>query len=384
VNRNLFRAFVRAKEISPCWKHCQLRSCTIQRPALRLRETLHIPRVHRFAGRDRYILRLLIMTDRAPDQPEDNLPGGNRQSLADYLWKIVGVAALVISVWLLSRELRSLSFAEIGTKLALLPTGTWIGSGLSALVAYALLGFYDRLALTYLDRKVSPLFAHACAAATYAFAHVVGASVFSGAVIRYRAYSSKGLTGREIAALVAFCAFTFALGVVTVMGTVLVAQPSIVDRFLGRLPIEVSSGAGMILLGFVALFLLISLLPKTSLGVRLTVINYPPFPIAAGQIVVSSAEIIAATLIIYLALPTTSNPGLSIVAGVFVFSFAAAIASHSPGGLGVFELGFITGLPELPEADVLAALLVFRLFYFVLPFVFSLGAISVFELRRKR
>lgn len=76
VNRNLFRAFVRPKEISPWWKHCQLRSCTIQQPAVRLRETLHIARVHRCAGRDRCVLRLLIMTVRAPDQPEDNLPGG--------------------------------------------------------------------------------------------------------------------------------------------------------------------------------------------------------------------------------------------------------------------------------------------------------------------
>ncbi|EPE94265.1 hypothetical protein RGCCGE502_31277 (plasmid) [Rhizobium grahamii CCGE 502] len=296
----------------------------------------------------------------------------------------MGIAALVVSVWLLSRELRSLSFAEIGAKLALLPPATWIGSGLSGLAAYAMLGLYDRLALNYLGRKVSPLFAHACAAATYAFAHVVGASVFSGAVIRYRAYTSKGLTGGEVAVLVVFCAFTFALGVVTVMGAVLVWQPSIVDLFLDTLPVELSSGAGIILLGFVALFMLISLVPKKSFSIRSTVINYPSFPVAVGQVIVSSAEIVAATLIIYLALPVSSNPGLPVVAGVFVFSFAAAIISHSPGGLGVFELGFITGLADVPEVDVLAALLVFRLFYFILPFMFSLAVISAFELQRKR
>ena len=49
----------------------------------------------------------------------------------------------------------------------------------------------------------------------YALAHNIGASVFSGAVVRYRAYSAKGLGVAEIGVLVAFCSFTFALGAVT-------------------------------------------------------------------------------------------------------------------------------------------------------------------------
>src|SRR3546814_11080804 len=51
-----------------------------------------------------------------------------------------------------------------------------------------------------------------CSFTTYALSHNVGASVISGGVVRYRAYSSKGLSGREIGALVAICSFTFVLG----------------------------------------------------------------------------------------------------------------------------------------------------------------------------
>ncbi len=56
--------------------------------------------------------------------------------------------------------------------------------------------------------------------------------------------------------------------------------------------------------------------------------------------------------------------------------------SHSPGGLGVFELLFLTGLSETAMPDLLAALLVFRLFYFILPFIGSLVAITISEIRR--
>ncbi|WP_307148057.1 lysylphosphatidylglycerol synthase domain-containing protein [Rhizobium tibeticum] len=299
------------------------------------------------------------------------------------LWKAIGVAALAISVWLLSTELRNLSLDDVSARLVAMPPMTWILAGGATLGAYVLLGFYDRLALVYLGRRVNPFFVHVCAAATYAFAHLIGASVFSGAVIRYRAYSSKGLSPPEIATLVAFCAVTFCLGVVTVLGSVLVLQPFIVDRFLDTMPLDLTSGTGKLLIGAVILYLVVALLPIRAVRLRSMTLVYPTPRIALLQVVVASTEIIAAALVLYVALPAPFNPGFVIVTGVFVLSFAAALLSHAPGGLGVFELAFLTGLSDVPETDVLAALLVFRLYYFIFPFIFSVVVIAVFELRNR-
>ena len=52
---------------------------------------------------------------------------------------------------------------------------------------------------------------------------------------------------------------------------------------------------------------------------------------------------------------------------------------HAPGGLGVLELVFLTGLPDMHQADVLAALIVFRLLYLLIPFAMSLVVVLVFE-----
>jgi uncharacterized membrane protein YbhN (UPF0104 family) len=307
-----------------------------------------------------------------------------RPSVSDIVWKTVGIAALVVSIWLLSRDLRDLSLEEVASKLTSLPATAWIGGAVSTLAAYLLLGFYDRLALSHLRRKIDAGFTHLCAAATYAFAHMVGASVFSGAVIRYRAYSSRGLSGAEVALLVIFCTVTFVIGVATVLGAVLIAQPFIVDRFLDTLPLNLTSSTGKLMVGLVFLYVVMALLPKKAIKLRSVEIVYPRFWIAASQVAVASAEILAAALILYLALPESSNPGFVVVTGIFIFSFAAGLISHSPAGLGVFELAFITGLSDVPEVDVLSALLIFRLFYSLIPFIFSLIAISAFELEGRR
>ena len=66
-------------------------------------------------------------------------------------------------------------------------------------------------------------------------------------------------------------------------------------------------------------------------------------------------------------MPETGNPGFLVVVAVFIFSFSAALASNAPGGLGVFELVFLKSMPGAPHDGVLAALLLFRLLYLLIP-----------------
>ena len=61
-----------------------------------------------------------------------------------------------------------------------------------------------------------------------------------------------------------------------------------------------------------------------------------------------------------------------------------ALLSHAPGGVGVLELVFITGLPDMDPAAVLAALVVFRFFYLIIPFVIAIGVVLVYERQRLR
>jgi uncharacterized membrane protein YbhN (UPF0104 family) len=55
--------------------------------------------------------------------------------------------------------------------------------------------------------------------------------------------------------------------------------------------------------------------------------------------------------------------------------------SHSPGGLGVFEGVILLLMPEAPKAGVLAALVMFRLFYTYIPFLLGVVVIAWQEWR---
>ena len=70
--------------------------------------------------------------------------------------------------------------------------------------------------------------------------------------------------------------------------------------------------------------------------------------------------------------------------GVFVVSFSIALVSHAPGGLGVLEFTFVEAMPDAPKANVVAALLVFRFLYLILPLIFALVVVLDYERKRWR
>lgn len=296
-----------------------------------------------------------------------------------YLWPIVGAATIAVCGWLLYKELRGLSLDDVWDSLVAISPHQWMLSALSTLFAYAALAGYDRIALMHLGRNVNLWFITVTSFTTYALSHNVGASVISGGVVRYRAYSSKGLSGREIGALVAICSFTFALGTLLLAGIVLILKPDITERFGDGLPIHASSATGYVILGLIALYAAISFLRLRPMKIGKTQLTYPSPKVVLSQLVIGPLELIGAAGIIYFALPEAGNPGFIVVLGIFLASFSAALISHAPGGLGVLELVFVMGLPDMDPADVIAALLVFRLFYLLIPFAIALGVIFVFE-----
>ncbi|KQQ88201.1 YbhN family protein [Aureimonas sp. Leaf324] len=296
----------------------------------------------------------------------------------DAIWPIVGLAAVVLSCWILYKEVRGLSLDDIWVSFQNVSVHQWALSIVCALLAYAVLAYYDRLALRHLGRKVSLPFVAATSFTTYALSHNIGASVFSGAVVRYRAYSSRGLTPSEIALLIAFCSFTFALGILVLTAVTQLADPTMIRRYVDVDP-WVPVGLAILILVLVGLYVFGSFrgFPPRKIGGFL--LQYPRRDVVLRQLIAAPLEIVAAAGIIYFALPPETNPGFVIVLAIFVVSFSLALVSHAPGGLGVLEVTFLTGLSDVPETDVLAALFVFRILYLLIPFAVAIVMVLSFE-----
>jgi len=307
----------------------------------------------------------------------------------DYIWPAIGFGAVIVSFWLLFREFRGQSMGpQLISAFHAIPATHYFLAILSTLIAYAALAFYDRIALQHLGIKgISWRFIAACSFTTYALSHNIGMSVVSGAMVRFRAYTSKGLTAGQIAVLVAFCSLTFGLGEIAIGGLVLTFRPQLLAQLGDVLPAFMTNVATARIIGlgglaFIALYLVgaaLRLRPLTIGGAR---IEYPRLGIALRQLIAAPAEIIGAAGIIYFALPEAGNPGFLTVLAVFIFSFSAALASNAPGGLGVFELVFLKSMPGAPQHGVLAALLLFRLLYLLIPLGLAIFVVVGFEKRR--
>ncbi|NIX76160.1 lysylphosphatidylglycerol synthase domain-containing protein [Microvirga terricola] len=310
------------------------------------------------------------------------------KNVREFIWPVIGLVAVVVSGWLLYRELRGLSLEAVWDSLKAVPTHRYALAGLSTLVAYAALAWYDRIALLHLGvRHISWFFVSMTSFTTYALSHNIGASVFSGALVRYRAYTSKGLNAAQIAVLVALCSFTFGLGTILLGGIVLTVDPTLLHRLEELLPSALTNPAtarivGVLLLGFVLLYAAGSILRLPPLAIRKARLEYPRPSIMWRQLVAAPLELLGAAGIIYFVLPAHLEPSFLVVLAVFLASFSAALVSHAPGGLGVFEIVFLTAMPDIPKADVLAALIVFRLFYLLIPFALSIVVVLLFERAR--
>ncbi len=98
------------------------------------------------------------------------------------------------------------------------------------------------------------------------------------------------------------------------------------------------------------------------------------------QIVIGIIDLSCCAAAMYMLMPDQPNLGFVTVAVIFVAATLLGFASHAPGGLGVFDAAMLVALWQFRKEDLLAGLLLFRLLYYIIPFVISLVILGVREL----
>lgn len=282
-------------------------------------------------------------------------------------------------------DLRVIALA-ITERLAEISLNAYLLAFASTLVAYAALAWYDRIALIHLrrERGISWGYIAVTSFVTYALGHNIGASVLSGGMVRLRAYTAKGLSAGEVAILILLCTYTFVYGTLILLGLVFVFEPQVVAALgelmpLLALPEPVVRGLGFALLAVCVLYVVGSWLHFPPRRIGKFELMYPRLPVVGRQVIAAPLELLGAAGIIYFALPEQGNPGYFIVLGAFLLSFSAGLLSQVPGGVGVMEAVFLAVMPTMAPTAVVAALLVWRLLYLIVPLGLSVPVILYFE-----
>ena len=290
-----------------------------------------------------------------------------------HLPALLGVGLLLGAIYVVQREFRNLRLDDIAAAVHAIPRRALVLSFLWTVLSYGVLTFYDRLGTIYAGHKVSyarAAFASFCA---YALSHNLGFAAVSGAAVRYRLYAHWGLTPVEIAKTVAFCSLTFGLGGMVLGGAILFLEPRAIPFFGEHLPFWVMYAFGVLLWTIVAAYVTLS---KVFGTVRMFghLVELPGWRMAVVQVLLATVDVAVTASIFYALLPAA--PGLTWLRflGVYVASYTAGLAANLPGGIGVFDTAMLLGLsPWLDAPHIVGAILVFRLYYYIIPLFLAGG-----------
>lgn len=141
---------------------------------------------------------------------------------------------------------------------------------------------------------------------------------------------------------------------------------------------------GIVLLAIIAVYLWSCAFAKhrhlTLKGQRLVL---PSFRFAIAQMVISGANWMAMGAIIWLLLGQDVN--YFFVLGVLLVSSIAGVIMHIPAGIGVLEGVFIALLAgeHISHGTIIAALLAYRMLYFIAPLLLAIVSYVWLESRAK-
>jgi uncharacterized membrane protein YbhN (UPF0104 family) len=214
---------------------------------------------------------------------------------------------------------------------------------------------------------------------SYSVGHNVGATVFTGGAVRYRIYSAWELTAFDVAKVCFIAGLTFWLGNATVLGLGIAYEPeaaSAIDQLPPWFNRLIALAALAVLAGYVAW---VWVKPRV-IGSAGWTVTLPGGPFTLLQIAIGIVDLACCALAMYVLLPDAPQIDFVRLAVVFVSATLLGFASHSPGGLGVFDAAMLVALIEYDKEQLVAGLLLFRLLYYIVPFALSLLILGAREL----
>jgi glycosyltransferase 2 family protein len=248
--------------------------------------------------------------------------------------------------------------------------------------SYGSITLYDWLALHTMGRKDVPYRIAALASFTsYPIAHGIGAVALISPVIRYRIYAGNGLGPIGIANICFLTGLTFWLGNMTALGFCLLYQPAAIS-IIDHLSPAINRLLALALLCGVGAFVLWSWFHPRSLGKNPWLVKLPSGPLVLLQIVIGLLDLTAAALAMYMLIPAGLDIGVFQLIAVFIAATLLGFASHTPAGLGVFDATILIGLGSEDREQLLAALLMFRFLYHLVPLTIALALFGGVEALR--
>lgn len=289
------------------------------------------------------------------------------------------VAVFVAALVVLHAELARVHLADVTAAFRAIPASAFALAFALTVASYLVLTGYDVLALRYVGRPLPYPRVAAASFIAYAVGHNLGLAMLTGGSVRYRLYSRAGLSALEVGKVVAACTLTFGLGVAAVLALVAVLAPEDLTAVVGLGP-ALARGIGLAGLGVLAAYLVWNTVRRAPVEIRGVRVPLPGLGMTLAQLVLAAADMALASAVLYVLLPSGTDISFASFLGLYVVALVAAIASHVPGGLGVFEAVMVAAAPGVAADTLLASILAYRVLYYLAPLAVAAAILAAHEL----
>ncbi|MFS2037121.1 lysylphosphatidylglycerol synthase domain-containing protein [Polaromonas sp. CT11-55] len=283
---------------------------------------------------------------------------------------------------LLASQVRTIEWGEVLSSLADYPlTAAWGAVALAA-ASFTLYSCFDLLGRHYTHHKLGASTVMLVTFTSYAFNLNLG-SLVGGVAFRFRLYSRLGLKPGAITRIMSISMLANWMGYVLLAGLVFSLHPPTLPAgwpiTAGHLRL-----AGLALLAAAAAYLgICAFTRRRHYELRGHTIELPSPRLAVLQLLMGAGNWLTMSGILYILLQHRIE--FSAVASVLLLAAVAGVITHIPAGLGVLEAVFVALLSHLmPQAELLAALVAYRLIYYVVPLGIATAVYAVMEAHARK
>ena len=245
--------------------------------------------------------------------------------------------------------------------------------------SYLFLTGYDALAMRQLAIKAHPARVAFASFTSYAISFTLGFPWLTAGTVRYWIYSAAGISSSKVASLTLIAGMTFILGMAVVFGIGLIWQSEAIS-LINQANASVNQLIGMAVLSGILVYLVWTAAKRRHMRIKRFLIELPTLRVSLGQLALGAADVCAAAAVLYVLLPEGHGVAFETFAAIYAFACILGVVSNAPGGLGVFEATILLAFHNLPREGVIGALLLFRLCYYLGPFVIAVVSLALYEI----
>ncbi len=288
-----------------------------------------------------------------------------------------------LAAFMIYRQLAKYTLEEIKDAIIAVPKKNVLYACLASFCGYMALSSYDFLALKYIRHKLATWKWIFAGFIGFAVSNNAGHAIVSGGAIRYRLYTRWRVQAAEIVKMVMFSGFTYLVACCFLVVIGFILSPG---HLLASISSPLVNWSLMIFsVGGLLFYLWGCAYYKKPIIIKEVEFKAPSVPMALAQMIIGSADILMASLVLYFVMESYVDIPFVTFIGAFIVAQVLGVYSQVPGGLGVFELVFTNLMPEEEnQANLFAILVLYRIIYYLLPLIISGIALFSYEINLAR